>query len=158
VETGKSKKWDKTGVRNSLVNIAAVAGLAMLIYSGLAAIFGERAVPTVSAQQDLFVARRIDQMEQRINTIESRLNRIESDSRMSSITASRPANNNETELRLLQSQVDGFRLRLGEVECGLLRVDERTLTAAARAARKRGAESEICRRDAGAAVQLSARP
>src|SRR5207253_388971 len=101
---------------------------------------------TVSAQQDLFVARRIDQIEQRLNTLASRVNRFESDSRMSSITP-RPANNNETELRLLQSQVDGFRLRLGEVECGLLRVDERTLTVAAKAARKRGAESEICRRD-----------
>src|SRR5438270_6464982 len=107
-------------MRSGLVNFAAIVGLAMLIYSGFVAIFGGRAVPIVSAQQDVFMARRIDQMEQRINTIESRINRIESDTRMSSIAPPRSPNNNEPELRLLESQVDGFRLRLGEVECGLL--------------------------------------
>src|SRR5882724_9141381 len=93
METWKKKNVLRRSVRSGLVNLAAVAGLAMLIYNGLTAIFGERAVPTVSAQQDLFVARRIDQIEQRLNTLESRVNRFESDSRMSSITPRLPNNN-----------------------------------------------------------------
>ena len=139
--------------------ILAFAGAAMLIYVSLTALLGERAVPTAYAQQDQFLARRIDQLEQRFISIESRLNRLESDSRRVSLTPS-ITRTDDTELNFLRLQVDSFRLRIGEVECGLLRLDERTLTPAARTARsKAGAsDSDKCRVNFGAPVQLSARP
>src|SRR5206468_1320885 len=121
VKRSFKERWSNSRARNAVVNVATVVGLAMLLYSGLVSLFGGRGVQTVLAQQDLFMARRVDQIEQRLNTLESRVSRIESDSRVSAITPRLP-NNNDSELRLVQSQIDGFRLRLGEVECGLLRL------------------------------------
>lgn len=159
MEKLKSEKTDKKFTQQRLFNLAAIVGVTVCIYSGGLAIFGERAVPTAYAQQDPFLSRRIDQMEQRFYSIENRLNRIEQDSMRTTITP-RIINNNDTEIQFLRTQVDSLRLRLGETECGLLRIDERTLTPAARLARsKAGArESDKCRLDIGAPIQLSARP
>ncbi|MFN2500645.1 MAG: hypothetical protein ABR530_01390 [Pyrinomonadaceae bacterium] len=134
-------------------------GAAILVYTAMSAAFSDPAMPTVSAQTDQFLARRIDQIEQRFYSIESRINRMESQTR-SSVIAPRITDNNDTEIQFLRSQIDGLRLRLGEVECGLLRVDERTLPGAGRQARNRAgaASTEPCRREPGSAVQLSARP
>lgn len=146
--------------RERVKTILASAGTAVLIYSGLLAIFGERAVPTVFAQQqDPFLSRRIDGLEQRFYSIESRLNRIEQQSRPVGI-APRITDTSEAAIQFLRSQLDSMRLRVGEVECGLLRVDERTLTAAARAARNKlgSRDSDKCRVDTGTPIQLSARP
>src|SRR5258708_31945428 len=145
--------------RQFLLYVFAILGAAFLMYGGLLTIFGERAAPTAFAQQDPFLSRRIDQMEQRFYSIESRLTRIETDSHRTVITP-QTNTNNDLEIQFLRSQVDSLRLRLGEVECGLLRVDERTLTPAARLARSKGGakESDKCRVDTGTPIQLSARP
>ncbi len=147
--------------KGSLLYVLAIAGVAIGIYSGLAGIFGERAVREVSAQQqDPFLSRRIDQMEQRFYQIENRLNRLETASRPSGIASPSVTGGNDTEIRLLQSDVSSIRLRLGEAECGLLRLDERTLTNAARASRKKATVggTENCRLNSGSAIELSARP
>jgi hypothetical protein len=139
--------------------VLAVAGLAMLAYSLLAGVFGERATPTASAQSDMYLSRRIDQVEQRFYGIESRLSRLEMP-RPTTVTPPLVSSTNETELEFLRSQVNSLRTRLGEAECALLRLDERTLTAAARAARARVGprDSDKCRQDLTAPIQLSARP
>jgi hypothetical protein len=138
--------------------VLALLGAAVVIYSGLTAVFGEKAVTTVHAQSDQFVARRVDQMEQRFYSLESRLSRLEQDSRRIDATPGRTIDTSATELEFLRTQVNGLRTRVGEVECGLLQIDERTLTVAARAARARGQESERCRLNTARPVQLSARP
>jgi hypothetical protein len=132
-----------------------------------AAVYGdfwviERAVPVASAQQtDIYLSRRVDQMEQRFYSIESRLSRIEQE-QMRPREAPRIFNNpaSESDINLLRTQVDNLRLRMGEAECAILRLDERTLSSTSRLARGRAAlvGTERCRQDTGRAIELSARP
>jgi hypothetical protein len=120
----------------------------------------------VSAQTDAMLDRRISQVEQRFYYIESRLNNLESQSRYPGIVpGSTSANQNQisqlrTEVDTLRTQIDSLRSRVGEVECGLLKVDERTLTLAARQSRRQSAagSSEPCRADTSTPIKLSARP
>ena len=139
---------------------AAVAGAVLLLEHGFAAVFGERAVPTVLAQQqDPFLSRRIDQIENRFYQLESRLDRVESATRPTLSSPPLTSNVNDQDIRFLRQQVDILRTRLGEAECGLLHIDERTLSPSARAARAKSASgSELCRREPSTAVTLSARP
>ena len=140
--------------RVRLSYFVAACALALSLY----AVFAGRSVPTASAQSDMFLSRRIDQVEQRFYSLESRLNRLETSS-SPGITSPQVRNTNDIELQFLRTQVDGLRTRVGELECGILRVDERTLSAAARAARRQSARNtEPCRQEPAKAVELSARP
>jgi hypothetical protein len=147
----------KMKVRRWLINGFAAAGLGAVVYGALGQFFPG----PVSAQSDRFLEQRLNQVEQRFYTIESRLNRIESESRSSAIRPQLPSmsSTTEVELQYLRTQVDSLRTRLGEAECGLLKVDERTLTAAQR---RKGVGSvsgnDRCRQDWGSPVVLSARP
>jgi hypothetical protein len=119
----------------------------------------EMAVPGVHAQSDQFLSRRVDQIEQRFYSLESRIGRIEQQQSRPAVTP--PVfTTNETELSLLRSQVESLRMRVGEAECALLKLDERTLTPAARQSRAkaRAAGTDVCRQDADASIKLSARP
>lgn len=129
-------------------------GAAVLGYCGFEMLLGERA----SAQNDQYLSRRIDQVEQRFYSIESRLNRIESDQRRPSVAPTLPVINNDTEIQFLRSQVEALRQRLGEVECGLLRVDERTLGRNSGPRKGAAPASDPCRQDTGSPVKLSVRP
>jgi prefoldin subunit 5 len=135
--------------------LLAMVGLGALVYFAMVGIFGER---SVSAQTDTLLSRRIDQVEQRFYTLESRMSRIEQESRRPAVTSPTIIDNNAVELQYLRTQIESLRARLGEVECSVLKVDERTLTAAARAARTRSGNPEPCRSDPNGPVQLSARP
>jgi hypothetical protein len=120
----------------------------------------------VYAQNDALFERRISQVEQRFYYIESRLNQLESQSRYpttlpgSSTQSQAQLSQIQNDIDSLRVQMDSLRSRVGEVECGLMKVDERTLSAAARQARRQSAQgqSELCRADPSAPVKLSARP
>jgi hypothetical protein len=132
-------------------------GVTIAAYVGFNLI--EMTVPAVLAQSDQFLSRRVDQVEQRFYSIESRISRIEQQQTRPAITP--PIfSSNETEISLLRSQVESLRLRVGEAECALLKLDERTLTSAARQARSRAraAGTDKCRELPAAPVQLSSRP
>ena len=136
----------------------AFIGSITMIYAAMAFLFGDRVVPTATAQTDRYLESRLSQIEQRFYQLESRLNRIEQDSitrRMP--TSPQISDTREQEMNLLANEVSGLRLRLGEVECGLLRLDERTLPAARRLG-GRTTGSDRCRLDWSSPVQLSARP
>ena len=152
---------DRRITRRAVVYVFAVFGAAFVIYSGIAGLFGEMAVPTVLGQtQDPFLSRRVDALEQRLYGIESRISRVEQDVRSFSSRPTLIPGNNDAEIRLLRSEVDNLRLRLGEAECGLVRIDERTLTPPTRLVRSKAApgKSDICRQDRDLPLQLSARP
>ncbi|CAN5274677.1 hypothetical protein BH20ACI2_BH20ACI2_01020 [soil metagenome] len=139
--------------RQTVVNGLTVVLAAIVLYNGVYGIFGDKE-QTVSAQSDIFLSRRIDQVEQRFYQIESRINRIEMESR-TAVSSPRMPDTRENEIALLRSQVDSLRTRIGEAECGLLKLDERTLPAAQR----RGATgSDPCRQNWGTTVRLSVRP
>jgi hypothetical protein len=137
-------------------NIAVLIGLGMLIYNGLHGIFGSTGVSIVHAQTDQFLSRRVDVLEQRLYSIESRIDRISVASRPSMVPTL--PSTTPGDIDLLRTTVEGMRLRLGEVECGVLRLDERTLPAAQRRTGRTGSTSDRCRDNYGTSITLSARP
>ena len=101
---------------------------------------------------------RLSQLEQRFYSVEVSIRGLEQQSRISSLNTGRTER--DTEVSLLRTEVETLHRRLAEVECGLARVDERTLSAAAREARRKtetGA-GDPCRLNSGAPLRLSARP
>lgn len=142
---------------NLLLYIFAVIGLTAVGYISVSTIFST-GTNIVDAQQDPFLSQRLNQIEQRFTSIESRINRVEQQSRfpaaMPDLSAGR-----DTELRLLRLQVETLQSRIAETECGLAKLDERTLGNTARQQRKSGAENnDICRQSPNTPIQITARP
>lgn len=134
--------------------LALVAAAAF--YAGRPAVgTGEAATP---APQDLIrVESRLGQLEQRFYAVESSIRGLEQQSR-ASYAAPRPGTR-DPEVGLLRSELESLRRRLAEVECGLSRVDERTLTPQAREARRKNAAgADPCRLDADATPRPMSRP
>lgn len=137
--------------------------LSVIVFSALlgTAVAGFRERPpsgaaSEGAQDTGYLDRRISTLEMRLNTIESSLRRLEqqaiSSQRMSTGQPSR-----DPETSLLRSEVEILKGRLRELECGLVHLDERTLSVTARDARKRtgGQITDPCRLNPEASVQLS---
>jgi len=146
----RQKIW--TAARNA----AAVLGLAMVVYNGLSGMFGSSGAMIVHAQTDPFLSRRVDMIEQRLYSLESRISSMQSRVEPS-IVPSIPSTT-QTDVSFLRTQLDGMRIRLGEVECGLLKLDERTLTAAQRRTNRTGSSSDRCRDNFATPIMLSSRP
>jgi hypothetical protein len=155
---------------NSKTRRGAWAGWAaafVLLVAAAAAALGAKSAARAdeprlaAAPQDVTsLERRLSLLEQRFSTVELSINRLEQQSRLASINPpGAGANVRDTELLLLRSEVEALRRRLAEDECGLIKVDERTLTPAAREARRKGvaAADDPCRLDADAALRLSSR-
>ena len=101
---------------------------------------------------------RLTRLEQSIYSIETSIRGLEQQSRLSGVTAGMAAR--DPELGLLRAEVEALRGRLAEVECGLAKLDERTLTPAARRVRRGPAAGagDPCRLNADTPMRLSARP
>lgn len=104
--------------------------------------------------------RRINQLEQRFYTIETSITRLEQQVSLSSRPSLTQPGASDTEVTLLRSEVEALQRRLGEIECGLAKLDERTLSPAARDARKRSGVSSTdpCRLNPETQLRLSTRP
>jgi len=106
-------------------------------------------------QQDVLrLESRITQLEQRLYAMENNIRTIEQQSRMGSLS-SRGGVSPE-ELNLLRSQLQTFEQRLREDECGIAKLDERTLLPQRRAARARAAaaDPDQCRQNVEAPLRL----
>jgi len=99
---------------------------------------------------------RINQLEQRLYTMESSIRMLEQQSRAGSMTSRtvRPE-----DLAALQAEMQSLQLRLADYECAIAKLDERTLTPAARASRLRSGapRTEPCRLNADTPVRLPER-
>ena len=117
--------------------------------------------PAPVAAQDLFLERRINLLEQRYNSMESRMSRLEQQMSITQRMTPTPAQPmRDPEVALLRSESELLKTRVGELECGILRLDERTLSESAKEARRRtGAQpKDRCRVGAEAPIKLSVRP
>lgn len=95
--------------------------------------------------------RRISMLEQRFYTFQSSLSRLE---QLVVNQRSTPApSSRDTQLELLRQEVEGLKLRLNEIDCGLVKLDERTTPAATR---KR--DGDPCRLNPSSPLNLSTRP
>lgn len=113
---------------------------------------------TPSAQDASYLDRRITSLEQRLYTIESGLNQIQQQIRISR-QSPESTTTRDPQISLLQSEIAILKARMRELECGLVHVDERTLPATVREARKRaGTAKDPCRSDPETPVQISSRP
>jgi hypothetical protein len=99
---------------------------------------------------------RINQLEQRLYTMDASIRNIEQQSRIAG-AASR-GNVSADEFARLIAQLQALQVRVMEDECALAKLDERTLTAAQRdARRKSGAASDPCRNNFEAPLRLPER-
>jgi len=98
---------------------------------------------------------RINQLEQRLYTIETNVRTLEQQSRAGMVTSRSVA---PEDLAALRAELETLELRLADDECGIAKLDERTLTPAARTARARsGARTEPCRLNSDTPVRLPER-
>lgn len=132
--------------------IAILAAAALVVSFGRGAAGHEAAATQDPASLD----RRISMLEQRFYTLESSMNRLQQ-----FVASQRPAaatsETNDREITLLSQEIQRLQLRLTEVECGLVRLDERTTPASARRTGDQKS-TDPCRQNAGAPLRLSARP
>lgn len=101
----------------------------------------------MNSQDLLTLDRRVSVIEQRLYSIESRINQIERLAVTSQRPATSPPSNTDTDAAILRSEIEILTNRLKLIECGVVRLDQRTLPAQAREAlRKSGGQaSDSCR-------------
>ena len=136
-----------------LAAFALVAAAAYVWRTG-----GTSASAAAPAAQDVMrVENRLNMLEQRFRSIEMSISRLEQQSRLSGITTAAARGE---DVSLLRAEVEVLRRRLAEAECGLLRIDERTLAPAAREERRKagGGATDPCRLNPPAPLSLPARP
>lgn len=133
------------------MKIFALVGFLVLGFT-IAAVREHAAPPP---QDAIRLESRINQLEQRLYTMEAGIRMLEQQSRAGSVTSRtvRPE-----DLAALQAEMQSLQLRLADYECAIAKLDERTLTPAARASRLRsGPRTEPCRLNADTPVRLPER-
>lgn len=144
-------------VRRMALGMILCAGLGMMAY--FCPNRGSAALEGMTGPQDVMsLDRRISMLEQRFYTVESSIRQLERYSRSPSPITQPSAS--DQEIDLLRAQIQTLQVRLSEIECGLVRLDERTTSAATREARKneRARTTDPCRLSPAAPVRLSNRP
>ncbi len=113
----------------------------------------------IGAQDVTGLDRRISSLEQRLYSIESNISRLQQQS-IGSISSAPSQTGRNPEIDRLRSEVELLNARVRELECGVVHLDERTLSATAKEARNRaGAQSkDPCRLNPETPVRLSSRP
>lgn len=99
--------------------------------------------------------RRISLLEQRFYSIESSISRLQQYMASQRPPVSQPSNN-DRDIILLREEVQRLNLRLAEVECGVLKLDERTTPASRRSSAPKS--TDMCRQNPETPLRLSARP
>lgn len=144
----------------ALVAVIVFCGVGSLIAARVGGASDAASPSGAQAQAQIFLERRVSTLEQRLSAIESRLMRFEQ--QLSALQ--RPAvstTGRDLAVRLLRSELERLERRILELECGLLRLDERTLSARAREERRSRSEErtgEPCRLNPEAPLRLSTRP
>jgi predicted RNase H-like nuclease (RuvC/YqgF family) len=103
--------------------------------------------------------RRISLLEQRFYSVESSISRLQQLIISQRPPASQPSTS-DRELSLMREEIQRLSLRLNEVECGLVKLDERTTTSARDSRKSGGAakSTDPCRLNPDAPLRLSTRP
>ena len=96
--------------------------------------------------------RRISMLEQRFYQVESSINRLQTYVASQRTPTSQPITS-DRDVLVIRDEVQRLSLRLGEVECGLLKLDERTATR-----RSTPKSDDPCRVNVDIPLRLSARP
>src|SRR5437870_1169289 len=117
------------------MRIMTKALMVLTLFAVIGTAAGEfRRSPSASAvepQDAVYLDRRISMLETRLSSIESSLRMLQQQTSTSQPSYPTPTTR-DPETRLLQSEVAILTGRVREVECGLVHLDERTLSASAK--------------------------
>ena len=131
--------------------------VAIVILATVVVIMLGRGASGAETQDPASLDRRISMLEQRFYTLETSMNRLQQ-----VITSQRSTGSSSSvsaqEIDQLQAEVQRLQLRLNEVECGLVKIDERTATANANRRAGEPRPADPCRQNSGTPLRLSARP
>jgi uncharacterized coiled-coil protein SlyX len=109
-----------------------------------------------SAIQDVgSLDRRLSLLEQRFYSIESSISRLQQVVAAQRPSVSQPSAS-DRELSLIREEIQRLTLRMAELECGLVKLDERTTPATRR--NPTGRPSDPCRLNPETPLRLSTRP
>jgi len=113
---------------------------------------GNSAAPTQDVSS---LDRRISLLEQRFYTIESSISRLQTYMATQRPQVSQPSTN-DRDILLMREELQRLTLRITEIECGLIKLDERTTPAARRNPTARS--NDPCRLTPDTPVRLSTHP
>ena len=132
--------------------------LAIAIFATVVVITLGRGVSGAETQDLNSLDRRISMLEQRFYTLETSMNRLQQVLSSQRSTSSSSSSASARDVDQLQAEVQRLQLRLNEVECGLMKLDERTTTASGN---RRGGEArpaDPCRQNPNTPLRLPTRP
>ena len=113
---------------------------------------GKNSSELTEPQDPASLDRRISLLEQRLYTIESNINRLQQ-----YVTTQRPSvtapSTSDRDIIVLREEIQRLSLRLGDVECGTLKLDERTTPS-----HKNSKSADPCRQNPDAPLRLPTRP
>lgn len=110
-----------------------------------------------SPQDPSSLDRRISMLEQRFYSIESSISRLQQYVATQRPQVSQPSPvTNDRELSLMREELQRLTLRMAEIECGLIKLDERTTPAARR--NPTAKSNDPCRLTPDTPVRLSTHP
>ena len=132
-----------------LVVIAILAAVAVIMLG--------RGVSGAETQDPVSLDRRISMLEQRFYTLETSMNRLQQVLASQRSTSSSSSVSNQ-EVDQLQAEVQRLQLRLNEVECGLLKLDERTASASGNRRSGEARPADPCRLNPNTPLRLPTRP
>jgi len=132
--------------------LMSLVGLVLVLAFRISSAAGPGA-GSISQQDAIRLENRLSQVEQRLYALESNMRTVEQQSRSS--LGSRGVG--AEEVSLLSSQVQLLQNRLMEADCGLMKLDERTLPPDVRNARRRAATAagDPCRTNVDTPLRLS---
>jgi predicted RNase H-like nuclease (RuvC/YqgF family) len=135
--------------------LCPVIGIMANVYPGNVSSASEGMTKTQDVRS---LDRRISLLEQRLYSIESSISRLQ----QSAVSQRSPVPQSSTrdqEINLIRGDMQALQLRLSEIECGLLKLDERT-TVSVRDNRKSpgGKPADPCRLNPATPLRLSTRP
>jgi predicted RNase H-like nuclease (RuvC/YqgF family) len=135
--------------------LCTVIGIMANVYAGKVSSASEGMTKTQDVRS---LDRRISSLEQRLYSIESSISRLQQ-SAVSPRSQVPQSIARDQEINLIRVDMQALRLRLSEIECGLLKLDERT-TVSVRDNRKTagGKPADPCRLNPATPLRLSTRP
>ena len=142
--------------RRIALSVILCAAVAVMANAGMSSSTSK----ALAGSQDVrSLDRRISSLEQRLYSIETSINRLEQSAISQRTPAVQPSARDQG-INLLRGEIETLQLRVNEIECGLVKLDERTTTSAVRETRRGdGARTaDPCRLNPTTPLHLSTRP
>ena len=136
-------------------NLVLVIGLCAAIGVMASISRGHSSAAAEAPQDPSSLDRRLSMLEQRFYSMESSISRLQQ-----YVATQRPSipqpSTSDRDLMLMREEVQRLTLRMAEIECGLIKLDERTTPAARR--NPTAKSNDPCRLNPDQAVRLSTHP